>query len=210
MSSSCHSAGKPEWKVVLSSMICIAVTFLTRTILIWAKQYFPRALTSLRGQNMSGVFWKKLTPDHCVWWREKGREFRQVNESCAVLPHPGPENSSPFTSSIAVAANKNPKHVAEVYLLCSWPPYAFLGASPSQDLQDGHLEAAVKAVLQAVFYWNTWQKCAEGNKGYPGTCRSTHCHGGTGLQILNDDWKRNDSYLTDTLALVGGRGSDNK
>lgn len=165
MSSSCHSAGKPEWKVVLSSMICIAVTFLTRTILIWAKQYFPRALTSLRGQNMSGVFWKKLTPDHCVWWREKGREFRQVNESCAVLPHPGPENSWPFTSSITVAANKNPKHVAEVYLLCSWPPYAFLGASPSQDLQDGHLEAAVKAVLQAVFYWNTWQKYAEGKQG---------------------------------------------
>lgn len=39
---------------------------------------------------------------------------------------------------------------------------------------------------------------------------ATHCHGCTAVKILEDDWKRNDFYLTSTLALVGGRGLDDK
>lgn len=43
---------------------------------------------------MSGMFWKKLTPDHRVWGSEKEQDFRQVNKSCAVLPASEPENTS--------------------------------------------------------------------------------------------------------------------
>lgn len=163
---------------------------------------------------MSGMFWKKLTPDSTVWGREKGREFRQVNKSCAVLPAPGPENRFPFTSSIAVAAKKKPKNMCR-----SLPPLLLASTClfgsiswfhHTQHLQDGHLEAVVKAVLQPTFYWNTWQKWAEGNKGCAGTCMSTHCHECTGVQILEDDWKRNDFYLTSSLALADGRGLEDK
>lgn len=108
-SSSCVSAGKPEWKAVLSSMTIASVQLLPCLLAPLSSgqsSIFPEPLTCLRGQNMSGVFWKKLTPDRCVWGREKGQEFRQVNKSCAVLPTQGPESSSPFTSSIAAAAKK--------------------------------------------------------------------------------------------------------